>query len=114
MPISDEIRSQLAHLASSRRTREAEFSRSRPTHWAPREVVNLSTGAPFTDDEAWELVRSALSAGVDVEQITLEVPAGKAGYVLHLAGSCGEEIYVKLQLGSGVVIGRSFHVSRKG
>ncbi|BBD02447.1 hypothetical protein YGS_C2P0461 [Sphingobium sp. YG1] len=46
-----------------------------------------------------------------METISLAKPAGKTGYVMIVEGFGGEKIYIKLQLGSGQVIGRSFHIS---
>ncbi len=72
-----------------------------------------SEGRYFTEDGAWEFVADALNAGHEVEEIVLRNPANKKGYVLILPGvEPVSEIYVKLQLGSSDVLGRSFHVSK--
>ncbi len=43
----------------------------------------------------------------------LEQPEGKTGYVMKvLLGT--KMVYIKLELGSGKVIGRSFHYSEEG
>ncbi len=55
----------------------------------------------------------SLEGGADVQEILLEKPPGKKGYVLKLAGQGTNVIYIKLQLGSGNVIGRSFHLSNR-
>jgi hypothetical protein len=65
----------------------------------------------FTPDSAWEFIREALISNCDIEIKPLDMPPGATGYVLLLQGE-GETIYVKLQLGSNNVIGRSFHISK--
>ena len=47
-----------------------------------------------------------------MERIVLRVPADSTGYVLKVPLHAGKpDLYVKLQLGAGKVIGRSFHYS---
>lgn len=68
----------------------------------------------FTEVGAWEFIAELLEAGHPIQEIDLEIPAGKKAYVLLASG--GEkrpEIYIKVQLGSGQVIGRSFHYSER-
>lgn len=66
----------------------------------------------FTDASAWEFIASQLEAGHEVEEVTLEHPPGKKGYVMRIEIEAGApRLYVKLELGSGAVFGRSFHYS---
>jgi len=66
----------------------------------------------FTDQGAWEYIAEALEDGKKVEVVELQKPQGAKGYVLLLQGVApAKTIYVKLQLGSDKVIGRSFHES---
>jgi len=109
--VSNDVRGQLLQLCRSRRTRTAVFTRARPTHWAPGEVRHPDTGEAFTQDGAWEFVAAQIAGGVAIEAIALDKPPGKTGYVIKLQGFENDSIYIKLQLGSGVVVGRSFHVS---
>jgi hypothetical protein len=68
----------------------------------------------FDDDSAWELIASSLESGHHVETMTLDKPSGKTGYVMKIdLNPARSRVYVKLQLGSGVVIGRSFHESER-
>lgn len=113
MAVSNDIRWQLISLARSRRSRTTLFSAARPTHWAPAEVRRPESGAAFTPDGAWQFVIEQLEGGCVVEEILLEHPPGRKGYVLLVDGWEGEQIYIKLQLGSGQVIGRSFHLSTR-
>ena len=47
-----------------------------------------------------------------MEVIELNKPRGRLGYVMLIdLGRDVPRLYVKLQLGAGVVIGRSFHYS---
>ena len=113
MPVSNDVILQIIGLARSARTRTSTFSKVRPTHWAPTECRCPVQGEPFTPDGAWQFVVQQLEEGCAIEEIVLEKPPGKKGYVLIVKGWGGEEIYIKLQLGSGMVIGRSFHLSRR-
>lgn len=88
-----------------------------PRDWRPGMVVdpNDPDQQVFTEPGAWEFIADLLEAGSPMLEIKLDTPAGKTGYVVVASG--GEkrpDIYVKLQLGSGKVIGRSFHYSEPG
>lgn len=109
--ISPEVRRLLATRCRSRRTRTAEFSRSAPTEWQPRTLRDPRHPEEyFTDESAWEFVAECLDGGCPVEIVDLRHPPGKKAYVFKVAGiSASDVIYVKLQLGSETVIGRSFH-----
>lgn len=66
----------------------------------------------FTEDGAWSFVADAIESGVDIQQIELQLPPGKKAYVMLLPGcEANQWIYVKLQLRSNDVLGRSFHIS---
>lgn len=111
MTIDEGLRKELAKFCRSRRTRKSAFSSTLPTHWAPQQVRHPETGKAFTDEGAWLFVADLLDSGYPVEVIMLNKPPGKKGYVLKSDGVAAEKIYIKLQMGSGCVIGRSFHVS---
>ena len=87
-----------------------------PTQWQPQQVRDPEGGISpyFTDGGAWELIADKLEAGHDVEVVELRKPPGAKGYVMHIRLGPNEPLlYVKLQLGSGKVIGRSFHYSNR-
>lgn len=108
----ERIRGELVRLCASRRTRRTEFTRERPTNWRPQQVVDPETEQPFTDEGAWAYIAAILEQGHEIEQIFLKKPLGKSGYVLKIMDKkSGKTIYVKLQIGSGFVYGRSFHYS---
>lgn len=67
---------------------------------------------PFTDDEAWQFVADLLEAGQPIEVIDMNDKPGTYGFVMivDVAGH-DRSLYIKVQLGAGVVIGRSFHWS---
>lgn len=111
--VSDDIYRQLAKLGKSLRTRTNQFDPARPTRWAPYEVLTPDAGEPFTNDGAWAFIVSLLEAREPIETIVLDKPPGKTGYVIIVDGWSGSKIYIKLQLGSGIVIGRSFHNSNR-
>lgn len=107
-------RPQMAKLASTRRSRTTEFSEKFPTEWQPRAVVDprSTSGEVFTDDSAWEFISELLSSGYPIKEIDLKHPPGKKGYEMVVSGANGKrDIYIKLQLRSGEVHGRSFHES---
>ncbi|MYB34705.1 MAG: hypothetical protein F4X92_06205 [Gammaproteobacteria bacterium] len=69
----------------------------------------------FTNEAAWELIASKLEANHPVEIIELQKPMGKKGYVMIISLEPDKPpLYIKLQLGSGVIYGRSFHYSKEG
>lgn len=109
MTIPSNIREELIRLAKSHRTRQNLFNRAQPTVWDVRRFYDPDTKEPFTDDAAWARIVTELQSGCKVEVITLKKPPGKPGYVLKFKDHRGTLVYVKLQLGSGLVFGRSFH-----
>lgn len=111
--IDAQVRNLLWQRCCQRRSRLSEFSPEAPTDWRPQTVRNPTReNEYFTEDSAWEYVAQCIEDGVSIEVISLRKPPGKSGYVLKLPGyPRGVEIYVKLQLGSSKVIGRSFHES---
>ena len=115
MSIDARTRNELIKLASSRKTRTNSWTTSHPTHWDPGSVRNPKgiLDTHFTDASAWELIVTQLQAGCEVDTIELEKPRGKKAYVInvHLDGN-EPKLYVKVQLGSGIIIGRSFHYSK--
>ena len=114
MTISEEIRHQLIVLAQTSKTRTSEPSRTQPTKWYPERVRNPNGELDnhFTDSSAWELVTNLLKSGHPVETIELKKPRGATGYVMLIDIEDNQpQLYVKLQLGSGQIFGRSFHYS---
>ena len=105
------IRRDLARLCRSRKTRTAEFSDRQPTQWQPYRTIHPETKEVFTEDGAWQFVADLLEAGHPLTEVVLEKPPGKKGYVMKVPVNGRRPIYIKLQLGSGVVFGRSFHHS---
>jgi hypothetical protein len=111
VPVSNAVRSELLrHCDGGRRKRLVEFSREVPVHWNVFEAFDPETQEPYTEDAAWKRIAAELASGCVLNSIVLEKPPGKTGYVLHFFDGVGQRIYVKLQLGSGKVIGRSFHI----
>ena len=115
MSIDDSTRHELAILARRSNARTTDFSRSRPTDWWPQSVRNPDgmLDTHFSDAAAWELIASKLEDGHDVETVELQKPPGATGYVMKIdLEPNAPTLYVKLQLGSGQIIGRSFHYSK--
>jgi hypothetical protein len=109
--IPPNIRSELIANAERGKRRSSAFSRERPTDWRPTTVVDPrdSEQRCFTDMTAWDFIVEMLQSGCEVEEIVLDKPQGKIGYVLKIAAH--PHIYIKLQLGPPGVVGRSFHCS---
>jgi hypothetical protein len=106
------IRSQLALLARRPHARVRIFTRDVPIDWRPGTTRHPNSGECFTDAGAWEFIAESLDREAPaLEAILLHLPPGKTGYVLKVPGYEKRTIYIKLQLGAGTVIARSFHES---
>ncbi len=81
-----------------------------PHKWWFGGVVDPRTGQCFTYGGAWGFIVAKLREGHKLQEIPLKKPPNGKGYVLVVNTKHGE-IYIKLQLGHGSVIGRSFHYS---
>ena len=115
--LSHSIRRELVVLARRSKARVTEFSIVRPTDWRPGQVRNPDgiLDAHFTDAAAWEFIASRLENRHPVEVVELQTPEGAVGYVMKIDIEPDQpQLYVKLQLGSGKIIGRSFHYSGLG
>lgn len=107
MPLNTEqIRHELLVLARRKACRILGW----PRDWRPNQVIEPGSGQPFTAVGAWEFIVGLLEDGVEIQPKTLD--DGKSAYVM-LAPLGDKVLYVKLQLGNGRVIGRSFHYSEK-
>ena len=92
-----------------------EYQRKRPTDWRPGQVRNPEglLDRYFTDASAWEFIATKLESGHPVEVVKLHKPPGAQGYVMKVdIESDKPQLYIKLQLGPGQIIGRSFHYSK--
>lgn len=108
----DEVRKLLIRYANFSRTRIVPYSSEMPCDWRPQQTVDPRSGEVFTDAGAWEFIVECMANGHDIKTIELRKPPGKRGYVMKIPGEGGRPaIYVKLQLGSNRVFGRSFHYS---
>ncbi len=108
-------RHQLAVLSRRSKSRIVEFSRERPIDWYPGGVINPNgvLDRYFTDSAAWDFIADKLEQMHPVEVLDLKIPAGAKGYVMKIdMGENTPQLYVKLQLGPGKIIGRSFHYSK--
>ena len=107
-------RSQLALLSRRSRARTTEFRVDRPTDWRPGTVVNPDgvLDTHFTDAAAWEFIATTIESGHQIEIVELRKPPGAKGYVMKINLQPDQpQLYIKLQLGPGKIIGRSFHYS---
>ena len=104
-------RHQLAMLARRKKGRDLAW----PRDWRPHTVRDPSTGEFFTDAGAWEFIADCLDAGELLDELVLDNPPGKLGYVLQIKTNDElPRIYIKIRLGAGKVLGLSFHYSIHG
>ncbi len=83
-----------------------------PRHWNAGCMSSTVTGMKFTDNEAWHFIADRIEEGHEIEVIDMDDKPGTYGFVLHVdVEGQDRQLYIKIQLGSGVVTGRSFHWS---
>jgi len=114
MSIDSSLRKQMVILASSKKTRFNDWTRELPTDWRPKSVRNPHgvIDKYFTNSTAWEFIVKLLNHGHQVDEIILDKPQGKKGYVMIVDWESGKhQIYIKFMLRNGKIIGRSFHES---
>jgi len=112
VPIDENIRREIVVLARRPRARRAEFTPSRPTKWRPEEVVDPETEMEFSEPSAWRFIADCAERGDDIETVRLDKPAGRTAYVMKIQlRSNRPHLYVKVELRSGRILGRSFHES---
>ena len=108
------LRRQLVVLARRSNARSSDFSTSRPTNWRPTQVRNPHgiIDDYFTNTTAWEFIATTLETGHLVEVVELQKPPGRKGFVMKVDIQSGlPQVYIKVELGSGKIFGRSFHYS---
>ena len=110
MTVPANILQELIRLSAREATRRSEFSKKAPTKWNPGEAIDPRSGQPYTPVAAWDRVHAELVAGCNLKKIPLDKPPGKFGYTFHFLDGANKRVYVKLQIGSGLVMGRSFHL----
>lgn len=108
-------REELVRLSSSRKTRTTVFTSKTPCEWRPHTVVDPRHAMYFTDAGAWDFVVDLITDGHELKPITLRAPPGAIAYEILTAGVAGApKIYIKIQIMSNMVYGRSFHYSLNG
>ena len=119
MPVSENTRQELIRLCSESRTRRSNWTKERPTKWNPGEAYDQEPAepgeaapppAPFTRNGAWARIVQELEGGCVLKLKILDIPKGKKAYELHFRDAMGQRVYVKLQILSGEVLARSFHL----
>lgn len=111
MSVPETIRDELLRFCrGGKRTRSAIFSREAPVHWNVYEAIDDDGKTPLTEDGAWSRIEHELNNGCVLNKIILDKPPGKVGYWFKFTDGIGQSIYVKLQIGNGKVLGRSFHI----
>lgn len=108
----DSVRRHLLVLARRKSAWDVVFTKARPKEWRPGSVIDPSSNQPFTNQGAKDFVVGLLESDHPLEEITLDTPPEKKGYVMRVGTKSGR-IYIKLELGSGKIIGRSFHYDKR-
>ena len=92
----------------------SKWSKERPTDWRPTSVINPNSDLDltFTNKTCWGFIKELLQNKHPIEVTTLEKPPGEKGYVMLFETESGSsDIYIKLQIVKGHLMGRSFHYS---
>lgn len=109
----DIVRKKMLDLLEAGKT-ISEWSEERPTNWRPSSVTNPNPdiNMPFTHRTCWDFIERLLLDKHPIKPITLKKPQGEKGYEMLFETESGpSDIYIKLQIGNGQLIGRSFHYS---
>jgi hypothetical protein len=110
--VDESIRRQLCLLARRKECRRTGVSSPYPGKWRPWTLIDPATDEPFTEAAAWELIAARLEGGEELTEVILENPPGRRAYSMEfLLPNDPQPLYVKLQLGPGTILGRSFHPS---
>ncbi len=104
----ESIRHQLAVLARRKKARVID----KPNKWRPHEVICPATGEPFTEAGAWEYIADLLDQEHPLEEAAQEQAPDVMAYVMQVS-VLTETLYIKVRLGAGFILGRSFHYSDK-
>jgi hypothetical protein len=106
------IRRDAAILARRKTARSVRFTREAPCEWQPTVVINPEDGRPFTPEAAWQFVATQLEdPRQKVEWVELRMPPHTKALVMVVENQA-RDIYIKVQLGAGTILGRSFHYSK--
>jgi hypothetical protein len=105
------LRKELSRLGRYGATRINAWTRALPCDWSPGTVHNPSTGMPFTETSAWELICDLLDGEQEFELKILDFPVGQVALTTKAKLSeHGPVVYIKLHLYRGKAFCRSFHV----
>jgi hypothetical protein len=86
-----------------------------PRDWRPYQILNPnSKDFYFSDASAWEFIAECLESCHPHEVIELDIPKGALALTMKiiLPGG-GQPLYIKVQIGPNMAIGRSFHLSER-
>ena len=101
---------QLAGLAGDPATRVVGHPPTDPAKWYPTTIIDPRSGKPFTDAGAWDFVAEMLVGDNRVNIQSFDTPPNETAYTMNIPTTAGI-IYIKVRMGKGRIIGRSFHYS---
>jgi hypothetical protein len=86
-----------------------------PRDWRPYQILNpVSHGFCFTDASAWEFIAEHLESSHPRVVKKLDNPPGALALEMSIILAAGvQPLYVKVQVGANMAIGRSFHLSER-
>ena len=110
-----EKRKELARLARQPTLREIPFGTEFPTKWWFGKVIDPRTGKIFTQAGAWDFVaETAEDRKIKITEREQERPTGCKAYQWVVDTAHGKKIFIKVILGNGKILVRSFHSSDEG
>lgn len=119
----DKVRKEFLAIArggdgkKTRRRRKTWFTQwtpDVPTDWRPYTVMNpAANGLPFTEEGARQFIIDLLEEfHPSFEEKQLDDPPGGRAYTFLVELDPDKpKLYIKIQLGAGCILGRSFHYS---
>jgi hypothetical protein len=110
-----ETRKELARLARQPILREIPFGTESPTKWWFGKVIDPRTGKLFTSPGAWDFVAETAEDGrIKIKEKDQNRPPGCTAYQWVVDSKLGKKIFIKVILGKGKILGRSFHYNKEG
>ncbi len=106
------IRHQLIILVRRKGARQLDW----PRKWHPTQTRDpRERHSYFTHEGAWEFIADVLEARHPFEEVDQDDPPGIKAYQMVVdIGEAIPPVFIKVRLGAGKVLGRSFHNSTIG
>ncbi len=110
----DLIRKEMIRLAGRRECRFTQWSPSIPCDWAPSTVWDPRFDRFFTEESAWAYIMELLESGCEFAPVLMRRPPSSVAYeIVVTRGASLPDLYIKVQIHKGRILGRSFHNATK-